>query len=123
VSAKPAFVVLSDDEALVRGGPGAPHPEEVRNFGWAIYEQDAQGRLVEFIGRDGGEPEDQLLVRDWAWVTGALNAERAEVDRLKLLLAERAEQAIAAGIAMIALGQERDKLRLEVERLRVELLR
>ena len=27
-----------------------------------------------FIGSDGGEPEDQTLGRDWAWVTGALNA-------------------------------------------------
>lgn len=25
-------------------------------------------------GWDGGEPEDQLLVRDWQWVPGALQA-------------------------------------------------
>lgn len=32
----------------------------------------------EEIGRDGGEPEDQLLVRDWQWVAEALNALDAE---------------------------------------------
>lgn len=32
------------------------------------------GVPVEFIGRDGGEPEDQTLVRDWAWVASALQA-------------------------------------------------
>ncbi len=26
------------------------------------------------LGRDGGEPEDQTLGRDWAWVLDALNA-------------------------------------------------
>lgn len=29
------------------------------------------GRVV---GSDGGEPEDQLLVRDWSWVVEELNA-------------------------------------------------
>ncbi len=28
---------------------------------------------VEFVGCDGGEPEDQTLGRDWAWVVKALN--------------------------------------------------
>lgn len=36
---------------------------------WKIV--DLQG--IE-IGRDGGEPEDQLLIRDWGWVCPALNA-------------------------------------------------
>ena len=30
--------------------------------------------VIEVIGYDGGEPEDQLLVRDWSWVTSALDA-------------------------------------------------
>ena len=29
--------------------------------------------IIEIIGTDGGEPEDQLLVRDWKWVAPALN--------------------------------------------------
>lgn len=33
------------------------------------------------IGSDGGEPEDQVLVRDWRWVVDALNA---VVDEAKL---------------------------------------
>ena len=32
------------------------------------------GVPVEFIGQDGGEPEDQTLRRDWAWVASALQA-------------------------------------------------
>ncbi len=31
------------------------------------------GYYAEFIGMDGGEPEDQRLYRDWAWVVPALN--------------------------------------------------
>jgi hypothetical protein len=27
----------------------------------------------EIVGWDGGEPEDQLLIRNWKWVEGALN--------------------------------------------------
>jgi hypothetical protein len=39
---------------------------------WAVvrYEDDA---AKEVIGEDGGEPEDQLLVRDWDWVPKALD--------------------------------------------------
>ncbi len=32
---------------------------------------------VEFLGSDGGAPEDQILTRDWAWVREALNAAHA----------------------------------------------
>lgn len=32
------------------------------------------GVPVEFIGDDGGEPEDQTLGRDWKWVAPALAA-------------------------------------------------
>lgn len=31
------------------------------------------GDQPHIIGSDGGEPEDQLLVRDWDWVVVALN--------------------------------------------------
>jgi hypothetical protein len=33
----------------------------------------ADGRPVELLGTDGGEPEDQTLGRDWSWVAGALS--------------------------------------------------
>ena len=42
-------------------------------FGWCIVEHLPDGTLI-LIGCDGGEPEDQLLVRDWSWVAPALNA-------------------------------------------------
>lgn len=31
------------------------------------------GAPVQFIGNDGGEPEDQTLQRNWSWVADALN--------------------------------------------------
>lgn len=31
------------------------------------------GCMVEIIGEDGGEPEDNTLTRDWAWIDDALN--------------------------------------------------
>jgi len=68
------FIVLNDEEAVKRGGPAAP--TKVGDFGWTLYEQGASGKLIRAIGSDGGEPEDQLLVRDWSWVVEALNEER-----------------------------------------------
>ena len=38
--------------------------------GWSVF--DSLTNRV--IGSDGGEPEDQLLIRDWKWVIEALNA-------------------------------------------------
>lgn len=39
----------------------------------AVYRLE-DGKPVEFIGSDGGEPEDQTLTRDWDWVAPALQA-------------------------------------------------
>jgi len=41
-------------------------------YGWAIYLFENE-KPIKFIGCDGGEPEDQLLVRDWKWVVTELN--------------------------------------------------
>lgn len=54
--------------------------------GWALIDTTTN----EAVGRDGGEPEDQLLIRDWKWVpelTNALaaRAEAAERHLLELL--------------------------------------
>lgn len=65
------YIVLDDDEAILAGGPAAP---TYSDWGWTIYRQDDTGKLLEAIGSDGGEPEDQLLVRDWKWVAPALDA-------------------------------------------------
>lgn len=32
-----------------------------------------QGKIIEVLGTDGGEPEDQTLTRDWSWVVSSLN--------------------------------------------------
>lgn len=48
------------------------------NWGWTVVDT-ATG---EDVGSDGGEPEDQLLIRNWKWVPIALNkvnAEKAEL--------------------------------------------
>lgn len=34
---------------------------------WGLWELE-DGKPIRLIGTDGGEPEDQLLVRDWRWV-------------------------------------------------------
>ena len=39
---------------------------------WALVRVEG-ARIVEVIGYDGGEPEDQLLVRDWDWLPSALD--------------------------------------------------
>jgi hypothetical protein len=46
---------------------------------WALVDT-VNGRE---LGADGGEPEDQLLVRDWEWVPKELNALQAENARLR----------------------------------------
>ena len=35
------------------------------------------------VGRDGGEPEDQLLVRDWKWVPEVLNKLAVELEQTR----------------------------------------
>lgn len=66
-----------------------------RGYG-ALVGFDAAGRAVDLLGEDGGEPEDQTLYRDWAWVPDMANAlldkiarltrERDEAERLLLAL-------------------------------------
>jgi hypothetical protein len=68
---------------------------------WCLLERSEPPALV---GSDGGEPEDQLLVRGWRWVAPALNrahlagsaSRQPEIDRLEaqLLQMESAEVAI-----------------------------
>lgn len=40
---------------------------------WHILEFDDDDNLIRVVGSDGGEPEDQSLVRDWQWVAKELN--------------------------------------------------
>jgi hypothetical protein len=72
------YRIISSDAARERGYPDAPE-EGWRGECWCLYRFDATGNAVELIGTDGGEPEDQVLVRDWAWVAEALNREAERV--------------------------------------------
>lgn len=76
------FRVLSDEdtpESLKDSCPCAKHGDG--SSGSWCYRDELRWHVVEFegdtplriVGSDGGEPEDQLLVRDWRWVAVALN--------------------------------------------------
>lgn len=63
-------------------------PQDIRDSGWQWLADDAEEELFwciidnqkkTIVGWDGGEPEDQILVRDFDWVVHALN----EVDSEK----------------------------------------
>ena len=62
------------DEAKRQGWPGTEHEDDYHNDGTSLlyrFEDDVPAAV---IGTDGGEPEDQSLVRDWRWVPLALQA-------------------------------------------------
>ena len=42
------------------------------DFMTGVFFEDNEGK-VSLINTDGGEPEDQYLYRDWAWVVPELN--------------------------------------------------
>lgn len=91
-------------------------------YGWALNEIDDTGNVVREVNRDGGEPEDQLLVRDWKWVPEEMNklAARAEAAERKAETYERDwyEAKTEFGAAMAKARAERDALRarlLEIE--------
>lgn len=50
---------------------------------WHLLEFDAGGKFLRLVGSDGGEPEDQLLVRDWQWVAEELNRMAAWQDQAR----------------------------------------
>jgi hypothetical protein len=66
-----------------------PNHFDIDEWGWWLVEFDAAGKAVRIVGSDGGEPEDQLLVRNWSWVAKEMNALAAEranlVDPIALL--------------------------------------
>ncbi len=44
------------------------------DYHWQLIALDEDGKRVCVLGEDGGEPEDQTLVRDWDWVPKVINA-------------------------------------------------
>ena len=59
---------------------------------WVLVHEDKNGNLS-YVNQDGGEPEDQILVRDFSWVPELLNELESkihvledEVDRLNITI-------------------------------------
>ena len=76
---------------------------------WALCEV-LNGKIIRMVGIDGGEPEDQTLVRDWQWVVNEMN-------QLRRLYDEAHKQAVAFARGSEELHRER----LEVlEKLRTQ---
>jgi hypothetical protein len=70
------YEIIGMREAKDRGLPFADF-EWTRNddlFWWFGVWRCENGVPVECVGYDGGEPEDQVLIRDWKWVPLALKA-------------------------------------------------
>ena len=65
------FRLVTLQEAVDLGLPGAEPDPWTGNYGFIVYRIEDAGHV--FVGEDGGEPEDQTLGRDWAWVVPALN--------------------------------------------------
>lgn len=86
-------VVLSFD-AIAKGYPGWEelqlYPDEAC---WCLYETD-NGKPFRLVATDGGDPEDQTLVRDWRWVPGELNKLFNYAGTLAAELADRTEENI-----------------------------
>lgn len=67
------YEVIALRDAKKRDLPGPGYWGDEFNWGWGIWRCE-DGIPVEYIGEDGGEPEDQTLARDWNWVPKALEA-------------------------------------------------
>lgn len=92
------FKVVSCADALQDNYPDADDYFDEDYSRWALYEFDENDKPVRLVGTDGGEPEDQLLVRDWRWVEKELNKERDKVNyyREQLMLCKQEIDAIMA---------------------------
>ena len=64
------YRVVSSDNAQKGKFPEADWRHD--DWKWMLYEFDGD-TPVRLVGEDGGEPEDQLLVRDWKWVPEEMN--------------------------------------------------
>lgn len=91
---------------------------------WGVIDT-ADGRLV---GIDGGEPEDQLLCRDWKWVVVELNLLAATLaardERVRELGEELVEREAVCDMWRSSVSEgieERDRLRSRVRELEAEV--
>lgn len=82
------------------------------SFPYRLIERST-GRV---LGTDGGEPEDQLLVRDWQWVVIELNKLMTELSRLRPVVAKVKEIVKAWAISEEDdAGPDADMLVMETE--------
>lgn len=73
------FVVVSRDEAIKNCWCEADYCGDK----WQNVLYDTSTTPPTEIGSDGGEPEDQTLVRDWRWVPKILNKLANEIEQLR----------------------------------------
>lgn len=74
--------ILTDEEAMSKFGlVNWPATSSCRDFPRSMVVRCEEGKPVEVVGEDGGEPEDQTLGRNWSWVVPALNAAYARGQR------------------------------------------
>jgi hypothetical protein len=66
------FEVIDNEKAVALGLAEVDKYDKY-HFWWLVVENLPDG-TKRIVGEDGGEPEDQLLVRDWKWVAPELNA-------------------------------------------------
>ncbi len=62
------FQVLSSDDSRLDETYSSEFPDC-----WVLVETHPNGKVARVIANDGGEPEDQNLVRDFSWVPDILN--------------------------------------------------
>lgn len=67
------FIVVSAEDARKQELPGwdCLH-QNGSGWHWCLYETDGE-KPIRLVGEDGGEPEDQFLVRDLKWVPVEMN--------------------------------------------------
>jgi hypothetical protein len=88
---KERFKVLSSTEAINQAFIQGDDVEFYKNNPcWLLFEFDEFDKKPRPVGQDGGEPEDQLLVRDWKWVAEELNKayERGRKDGISSILTQ-----------------------------------
>jgi hypothetical protein len=100
-------------------GAAMPPDVDISDTQWALVEYDGD-QMVRIVGVDGGEPEDQTLVRDWNWVAVEMNALarqlRASEDARRKAEARAERWATHA----VDVERERDTARAELEAVRRE---
>ena len=121
------FRVVSADEAYSRGWI---EDEGRFNSGWALLEFDDAGKFLRVVGQDGGEPEDQLLIRHWSWVVDELNELDRRPAKLERYLEaehkvnlERFNEVIRLRGDLMQMQARAEEAQAESERLRRDLAR